>query len=149
VDPRVTDEDVTTLTQDYRHLIEAGGALTVTKEENWGRRKLAYTINKVNEGKYILFYMESANGSTRLAEVEHPMRQNDTILRCLTVRTDLGLRRAGSRVAPGEPPSAGATPGSAAAGTGTPVGHAAHGGHGGHGGDTENAPESEVDHGEA
>ena len=149
VDPRVSDEEVTTLTQDYRHLIEAGGALAVTKEENWGRRKLAYTINKVNEGKYILFYMESENGTTRLAEVEHRMRQNDKILRFLTVRTDLDLKRAGSRVSPVEPPSAGATPGSAAAGTGTPVAHAAHGAHGAHGSDTENAPESEVDHGEA
>jgi small subunit ribosomal protein S6 len=111
VDPRVADEDVVTMTQDYRHMIEAGGALEVTKEENWGRRKLAYTIDKVNEGKYILFYIQSQDGSTRLHDVEHRMRQNDKILRFLTVRTDLDLKRAGSRVAPVEPPSAGAPAG--------------------------------------
>ncbi len=78
VDPRVADEDVVAMTQDYRHLIETGG-LTITKEENWGRRKLAYTIDKVTEGKYILFYIQSEDGTTRLHEVEHRMRQNDKV----------------------------------------------------------------------
>jgi small subunit ribosomal protein S6 len=104
VDPRVADEDVVAMTQDYRHLIETGG-LTITKEENWGRRKLAYTIDKVTEGKYILFYIQSEDGTTRLHEVEHRMRQNDKVLRFLTVRTDLDLKRAGSRVSVVEPPA--------------------------------------------
>jgi small subunit ribosomal protein S6 len=120
VDPRVADDEVVTMTADYRHMIEAGGS-EVTKEENWGRRKLAYTINKVNEGKYILFYIQSQDGKSSLASVEHRMRQNDKILRFLTVRTDLDLKRAGSRVAVVEPPAQGATPGSSAASSGVSV----------------------------
>lgn len=97
VDPRVSDEDVVGLTNDYRQMITSGGS-EVTKEESWGRRKLAFPIDKLNEGKYVLFYIQSQDGKTSLAEVEHRMRQNDKVLRFLTVRTDLDLKRAGSRV---------------------------------------------------
>ncbi|MEA2690644.1 MAG: small subunit ribosomal protein [Acidobacteriota bacterium] len=121
VDPRVADEDVVAMTQDYRHMIEAGG-LEITKEENWGRRKLAYTIDKMNEGKYILFYIQSQDGTTKLHEVEHRMRQNDKVLRFLTVRTDLDLKRAGSRVSVVEPPMpATASPAASPAPAGPPA----------------------------
>jgi small subunit ribosomal protein S6 len=103
VDPRVSDEEVTTMTHDYRQMIVSGGS-EVTKEENWGRRKLAYPIEKLTEGKYMVFYISSEGGKTALPAVEHRMRQNDKILRFLTVRTDLDLKRAGSRVAPLEAP---------------------------------------------
>jgi small subunit ribosomal protein S6 len=93
VDPRVSDEDVVAMTQDYKNMLTAGGT-QITGEENWGRRKLAYPINKLNEGKYVLLYLSSENGKTALPEVEHRMRQNDKILRYLTVRTDEDLKRA-------------------------------------------------------
>lgn len=116
VDPRVSDEEVVSMTHDYRQMILAGGS-EVTKEENWGRRKLAYPIEKLNEGKYVVFYVSSEGGKTSLPEVEHRMRQNDKILRYLTVRTDLDLKRAGSRVAPVEAP---VQPGAAPAAPGAP-----------------------------
>ena len=96
VDPRVPDEDVVTMTQEYKNMI-AGGGSQITGEENWGRRKLAYPIDKLNEGKYVLLYIASDNGKTALPEVEHRMRQNDKILRYLTVRTDEDLKRAARR----------------------------------------------------
>jgi small subunit ribosomal protein S6 len=96
VDPRVSDEDVVAMTAEYRNMITAGGS-TITAEENWGRRKLAYTIDKLNEGKYVLFYVSSEIGKTALPEVEHRMRQNEKILRYLTVRTDEDLKRAARR----------------------------------------------------
>jgi small subunit ribosomal protein S6 len=96
VDPRVSDEDVTTMMQEYRHMITAGGS-EITGEENWGRRKLAYPIDKLTEGKYVLFFISSETGKTALPEVEHRMRQNDKILRYLTVRTDEDLKRAARR----------------------------------------------------
>ncbi len=100
VDPRVSDEDVTAMAQDYRAMITAGGS-QITAEENWGRRKLAYPINKVNEGKYMLFFISSEGGKTALPEVEHRMRQNEKILRYLTVRTDEAMKRAARRPQPG------------------------------------------------
>jgi small subunit ribosomal protein S6 len=97
VDPRVSDEDVVTMTQDYKQMITAGNTAEITGEENWGRRKLAYPINKVSEGKYVLFFIQSPDGKNNLHEVEHRMRQNDKILRFLTVRTDEDLKRAARR----------------------------------------------------
>jgi small subunit ribosomal protein S6 len=99
VDPRVPDEDVVTMTNDYKQMITHGGA-EVTSEENWGRRKLAYSIDKLTEGKYVLLYISSEGGKHSLPEVEHRMRQNDKILRFLTVRTDEDLKRAARRQRP-------------------------------------------------
>ncbi|HWM89968.1 MAG TPA: 30S ribosomal protein S6 [Thermoanaerobaculia bacterium] len=96
VDPRVSDEDVVTLIQEYKQMISAGGS-EISLEENWGRRKLAYPIDKLTEGKYVLLGVTSQDGKTSLAEVEHRMRQNDKILRYLTVRTDEDLKRAARR----------------------------------------------------
>jgi small subunit ribosomal protein S6 len=93
VDPRVSDEDVVTMTNDYKNMITAAGS-QITSEENWGRRKLAFPIDKLNEGKYVLLYVSSEDGKSALPAVEHRMRQNDKILRYLTVRTDEDLKRA-------------------------------------------------------
>ncbi|HLX06976.1 MAG TPA: 30S ribosomal protein S6 [Thermoanaerobaculia bacterium] len=129
VDPRVADEDVVAMTQEYKQMITAGGS-QVVKEESWGRRKLAYPIAKLNEGKYVLLGVESEGGKTSLPEVEHRMRQNDKILRYLTVRTDEDLKRAASRhpktAQRGDTP-AGAGPGEAGgtAAPGHPAGPAA------------------------
>jgi small subunit ribosomal protein S6 len=113
VDPRVSDEEVVTMIQEYRQMITAGGS-EISVEENWGRRKLAYPINKLTEGKYVLFGITSQDGKTSLHDVEHRMRQNEKILRYLTVRTDEDLKRAARRkqpvrTGPGTSPSNDAT----------------------------------------
>ncbi len=86
VDPRLSDEEVVTLTEDYKKMITGGGA-QVVKEESWGRRKLAFPIAKLNEAKYVYLVVQT-NGKNPLPEVEHRLRQNDRVLRYLTVRTD-------------------------------------------------------------
>ena len=53
MDPRLADEEVVSLIEDQKKMIATGGA-EVVKEENWGKRKLAYPIGKLNEGKYVL-----------------------------------------------------------------------------------------------
>jgi small subunit ribosomal protein S6 len=113
VDPRVSDEEVVTMIQEYRQMITAGGS-EISVEENWGRRKLAYPINKLTEGKYVLFGITSQDGKTSLHDVEHRMRQNEKILRYLTVRTDEDLKRAArrkqaARTGPGTSPATDAT----------------------------------------
>ena len=104
VDPRVSDEDVVTMIQDYRTMLTTGGGVEITGEENWGRRKLAYPIDKLPEGKYVLFFLSSETGKTALPEVEHRKRQNDKILRYLTVRTDEAIKRASRRQPAGGAP---------------------------------------------
>ena len=114
-DPRVSDEDVVTMANEYRNMITASGA-QITTEENWGRRKLAYPIDKLTEGKYFLFFVSSETGKTSLPEVEHRMRQNEKILRYLTVRTDLDLKRAARK---GKKPRTGPPGAGTGAGTGS------------------------------
>ena len=94
-DARVSDEDVVALTEDYKAMITSAGA-RITREESWGRRKLAYPIQKLTEGKYVILYIE-ANGVNPFPEVEQRMRQNDKVLRFLTVRTDQDFKRAASK----------------------------------------------------
>ena len=94
VDPRLSDDEVVKLADDYKKMIVAGGA-EITREENWGKRKLAYPIRKLTEAKYVLLCV-SSNGKNPLPEVEHRLRQNDGVLRYLTVRTDLAKAPAGA-----------------------------------------------------
>lgn len=107
-DPRVSDDEVTAFADEYKAMLAAGGA-TVTKTEFWGRRKLAYDIEKLSEGKYVVFYFCGEDGALPVAAVERRLQQNDKILRFLTVRTDEDLKRAGRplplEVEPEAPPA--------------------------------------------
>jgi small subunit ribosomal protein S6 len=88
--PQVPEEEATTLISELRSVVEKLGA-TMKNEESWGRRRLAYPINKSNEGIYHLFVVES-EGS--LAELDRRMKNSDRILRHMIVRTDLDHKRA-------------------------------------------------------
>lgn len=88
--PQVAEEEATTLISDFKKVGESTGA-KLTNEEAWGRRRLAYPIQKFNEGNYHLFVFES-DGS--LAELDRRMKNSDRILRHMIVRTDLDHKRA-------------------------------------------------------
>jgi len=92
-DPRLTDEQVVGLSDDYKAMIKAAGG-NIVREESWGKRKLAYPIAKLSEGQYVILYVETPPGINPFPEVEQRLRQNEKILRYLTVRTDLDLKRA-------------------------------------------------------
>ena len=91
VDPRLTDEETVALTDQYKGMIQSSGG-EVFKEESWGKRKLAYQINKLSEGSYMLFFVRSEHGGV-FNEVEQRLRQNENVLRYLTVRTNAGRLR--------------------------------------------------------
>ena len=101
--------DTVGISDAVKQLLESLGA-TVTKEESWGKRRLAYEINKLNEGKYFLFHIDVADGSQNpFVEVEHRLHQNEKVLRYLTVRMDEGrLRRRSKPVSADEEPAAAA-----------------------------------------
>ena len=101
VDPRLTDEETVNLTDQYKEMIHSSGG-EVFKEESWGKRKLAYQINKLSEGSYMLFFVRSEDGGV-FQEVEQRLRQNENVLRYMTVRTDAGRLR--HREAPDEQPA--------------------------------------------
>lgn len=88
--PQVTEEEAKTLVDEFKRVAESTGA-TLKNEEPWGRRRLAYSIQKFNEGIYHLFVFESASS---LAELDRRMRNSDRVIRHLIVRTDEDQKRA-------------------------------------------------------
>ena len=91
VAPNATDEALETLSTNLANIITTQGG-TITKNEKWGKRMLAYPINKFKDGHYL--YMELEGTGSEIAEMERRMRVNDTIVRYMTVRVDLDRRRA-------------------------------------------------------
>ena len=91
VDVKASDEDVTNLNTTLQQIITDQGG-TVTKQEDMGRRQLAYPIGRQTEGHYVLFEID---GSGReIAELERRMRVNDQVIRYMTVRVDEDRQRA-------------------------------------------------------
>ena len=88
--PQVPEEEATALIGEFRRVGESTGA-TLKNEEAWGRRRLAYPIQKFNEGNYHLFVYETEGG---LSELDRRMKNSDKIVRHLIVRTDLDHKRA-------------------------------------------------------
>jgi small subunit ribosomal protein S6 len=88
--PQVTEEEATTLINDFKGIATTNGA-TLKSEDAWGRRRLAYPIHKFNEGIYHLFVLES---DSSLSELDRRMKNVDRVLRHVIVRTDLEQKRA-------------------------------------------------------
>lgn len=89
--PNTIEEDINKLTSLIEHTVSDRGG-KVTKIEPWGRRKLAYRIDKFDEGIYTLLHIE---GSGReIAEAERRLRVTDHVIRYLSIRTDEDLKRA-------------------------------------------------------
>jgi small subunit ribosomal protein S6 len=88
--PQVTEEETTTLINDFKGIATTNGA-TLKSEDAWGRRRLAYPIHKFNEGIYHLFVLESESS---LSELDRRMKNVDRVLRHVIVRTDLEQKRA-------------------------------------------------------
>lgn len=91
VDPGADDDEVSRLTETHKQIVTDQGG-TITREESWGKRPLAYEILHHTDGNFVLLEIE---GSGReIAELERRMRVNDRIIRYLTVRVDEDRRRA-------------------------------------------------------
>jgi len=75
-------EQVPAMVERYRSLIEGQNG-TIHRLEDWGRRQLAYPINKVHKAHYVLMNIEC--GSDTLKELESAFRFNDAVIRNLIV----------------------------------------------------------------
>ena len=77
-------EQVPAMIERYKTLIaEQGGK--IHRIEDWGRRQLAYPIEKLVKAHYVLLNIEC--GHETLAEIENGFRFNDAVLRHLTIKT--------------------------------------------------------------
>jgi len=66
-------------------VVEKGGGIRV-KREDWGVRRLAYTVNRHPKGHYYL--LDFVGSAQIVAELERHMRMFENVLRFLTVKTD-------------------------------------------------------------
>ncbi len=76
-------EQVPVMTERYRSLITSKGG-KIHRFEDWGRRQLAYSINKVYKAHYLCMNIECDQET--LTELETGFRFNDAILRHLTIK---------------------------------------------------------------
>ncbi len=75
-------EQVPAMIDRYRTLIE-GASGRIHRLEDWGRRQLAYPINKVHKAHYVLMNVECAQAT--LDEIKSAFRFNDAVLRDLII----------------------------------------------------------------
>lgn len=78
-------EQVPAMLERYKGMITAGGG-KVHRVEDWGRRQLAYLINKLAKAHYLCLNVEISKET--LAEIETGFKFNDAVLRHLTVLKD-------------------------------------------------------------
>jgi len=90
IKPDAPEEEADALVEQMRTVITNGGG-TVDKVEKWGKRKLAYRVDRYREGAYVLFQF-SANPET-VKELERRLRVADLVIKFLTVRIDETLKR--------------------------------------------------------
>ena len=76
-------EQVPGMIDRYSSLITQGGG-QIHRTENWGRRQLAYPINKIHKAHYVLFNVEC--DLKTLEEIETAFKFNDAVLRNLVMK---------------------------------------------------------------
>jgi small subunit ribosomal protein S6 len=77
-------EQVPAMVERYRTLVTTKNGL-IHRLEDWGRRQLAYPIQKIHKAHYVLMNIEC--DQEVLDELEHAFKFNDAVLRHLTIKT--------------------------------------------------------------
>ena len=84
IDPAQGEEGIAALVEKFKAMVEAEG--TLLNIDEWGKRRMAYAINDLTEGYYVLMNMETKPEFP--AERERVMKITDGILRCLVIAVE-------------------------------------------------------------
>lgn len=84
-------EQVPAMIERYKTMI-TNDAGKIHRLEDWGRRQMAYPIQKMHKAHYVLMNIEISQAT--LDELEHAFKFNDAVLRHLTIRTDAAITEA-------------------------------------------------------
>ena len=84
LNPDLNEEQIAALVERFKSVVEANG--TVTEIDEWGKRRLAYPINDMAEGYYVLMNMECKPEFP--AELERVMKITEGVMRCLTTAVE-------------------------------------------------------------
>jgi small subunit ribosomal protein S6 len=94
VKPDAPEEEADQFVEQLRTQLTGAGA-TVDKVEKWGKRRLAYRVDKYREGSYVLLQFTAKPETVK--ELERRLRVSDVVLKFLTVRIDETLKRLDKR----------------------------------------------------
>jgi small subunit ribosomal protein S6 len=103
LDPELADERQTEIVTRVRELVERSGG-TWQRHEPWGRRKLAYEIDKKHDAHYHLLHFDC--DAATLDELTRVLKITDGAMRHMAVRRPGGRRRAEPEAAPPQPAGA-------------------------------------------
>ncbi|OGT79580.1 MAG: 30S ribosomal protein S6 [Gammaproteobacteria bacterium RIFCSPLOWO2_02_FULL_61_13] len=81
-------EQVPAMIERYRSMIEAASG-AIHRLEDWGRRQLAYPINKIHKAHYVLMNIECDQAT--LDQLQSAFRFNDAVIRNLIIKRDTAL----------------------------------------------------------
>lgn len=84
MDPALGEEAIAAMIEKFKTLVETQG--TVAAIDDWGKRRLAYPINDLNEGYYVLMTFNAAAAIPH--ELDRLFRINDSVMRSLIVCKD-------------------------------------------------------------
>ncbi len=84
-------EQVPAMIERYRSSIETSGG-SIHRLEDWGRRQLAYPINKIHKAHYVLMNIECDNAARE--ELESAFRFNDAVIRSMVLSMDEAITEA-------------------------------------------------------
>jgi small subunit ribosomal protein S6 len=94
VKPDAPEEEIDQFIEQMKSVITAASG-SVDKAEKWGKRRLAYRVDKYREGVYVLFQFNAAPETVK--EFERRLRVSDLVIKFLTVRIDQTLKRLDKR----------------------------------------------------
>lgn len=79
-------EQVPAMVERYKGMVLGREGGKIHRLEDWGRRQLAYPIQKIHKAHYVLMNIECDKET--LEEIEHAFKFNDAVLRHLTIKMD-------------------------------------------------------------
>jgi small subunit ribosomal protein S6 len=85
VRPDIEEAEIDKIVETFSGYITQGGG-AVKQVEKMGRRRLAYTVRKFNDGFYILLIVDSP--ASLVHEIERRLRVSEQVIKFITVRTD-------------------------------------------------------------
>lgn len=89
--PDTPDADIDKLIATVEHAATDKGG-KIEKTEKWGRKRMAYRVQRLREGFYVYMVLKSTHGEV-VKELERRLKVSDPVIKYLTVRVDEELKR--------------------------------------------------------
>lgn len=84
INPTLDEEGIKAIVEKFKAMVEAEG--TLTSIEEWGKRRLAYPINDLNEGHYVLMTFTAAPALP--AELDRVLKITEGVMRSMIICKD-------------------------------------------------------------